>query len=90
MMMEWMRNPAVEVAGWVLVHSLGQLAAVGAVVWVVLRAMGRARSNARYAVALFGMGLMVAAPVGTAVWLCSGRVERAGGLGVVSRNDLGE
>ena len=58
----------VERLGWVLVHSLWQLAAVALLAGLAVRAMRRRSASARYGVLLVALALVVAAPIAT--WLC--------------------
>src|SRR5687767_6194886 len=77
MIAEWLQNPAVEVAGWVLMHSLWQLAAVAAAIWMALWLLRAASSNTRYVVGVVGMLVMVAMPVATAIFLARSQPESA-------------
>lgn len=56
-------SPFIERLGWVLIHSLWQLALLAAVAFVVQRAMQRTSAAARYAALLALLGLVVAAPL---------------------------
>jgi beta-lactamase regulating signal transducer with metallopeptidase domain len=58
-------SPFIERLGWVLIHSLWQLAVLAAAAFVVHRAMQRTSAAARYAVLLAMLGLLVAAPLVT-------------------------
>lgn len=51
--------------GWVLVHSLWQLALVGLVAFVLQRALLRRSASARYGVLLVTMCIVIAAPIVT-------------------------
>jgi type II secretory pathway component GspD/PulD (secretin) len=57
MAMEWWRDGYVETMGWVLVHSLWELAAAGVLTGAVLGACRRKSAGVRYGVC--GAGLMV-------------------------------
>lgn len=51
--------------GWVLVHFLWQGVAVAALMWCVLKMLGKASSQTRYIAACAGLALMAAAPAVT-------------------------
>ena len=56
-------SPFIEQLGWVLIHSLWQLALLAAAAFVVQRAMQRTSAAARYAALLALLVLVVAAPL---------------------------
>ena len=58
-------DQTIERIGWVLVHFLWQGCAVMALMWCVLKMLGKASSNMRYLVACLGLSLMVLSPVVT-------------------------
>jgi beta-lactamase regulating signal transducer with metallopeptidase domain/biopolymer transport protein ExbD len=58
-------HTAIWKLGWVLVHSLWQLAAVAALLAIVLGLLGRASANARYLASCAALVLMVALPLMT-------------------------
>ncbi|HVT80247.1 MAG TPA: M56 family metallopeptidase, partial [Phycisphaerae bacterium] len=58
-----------ETLGWTLVHSLWEIAAVGAVAGIALSLLRRASANLRYLVGCAAFLLMVAVPVGTYMYL---------------------
>jgi hypothetical protein len=60
---------AIERLGWVLVHSLWQLAAAAMLAGVVVRTMRRNSAAARYTLLVFAMALAAAAPVATGIFL---------------------
>jgi uncharacterized protein (TIGR03435 family) len=70
-------NTWTPVAGWALVHFVGQGAVIGLVAGAILRAMRRARPQARYVVACAALAAMLAAPLVTAAVL-SGPVDLLG------------
>ena len=53
--------------GWMLLHSLWQMAAVAALLALALRRLRRGSASARYAAACAGMALMVILPLATAI-----------------------
>jgi prepilin-type processing-associated H-X9-DG protein len=55
--------------GWVLIHFLWQGVAVMALLWCVLKMLGKASSNTRYVVACAGLVLMALAPAATFMML---------------------
>ncbi|MEN8128535.1 MAG: M56 family metallopeptidase, partial [Planctomycetota bacterium] len=63
----FLSEQTIERIGWVLVHFLWQGVAVGALLWCVLKVLGRASANARYIAACAGLVLVAAAPVATFV-----------------------
>ena len=68
----FLSEQTIERIGWVLVHFLWQGIAVAALIWCVLKTLGKASSNTRYIAACIGLGLMVSAPVVTFMLLDSG------------------
>jgi len=60
-----MSHAAVWKLGWVLVHSLWQLAAVGVVLAIVLGLLRKASANARYLASCVALVLMVVLPIVT-------------------------
>ena len=58
---DWM-----ERLGWMLVHSVWQLAAVSGVAALMLRSMRHRSADARYAVSVAALAVMVALPCVTA------------------------
>jgi beta-lactamase regulating signal transducer with metallopeptidase domain len=75
----------VETFGWTLVHSLWQLALVGAAWWAVLGMLKGARAEVRYVVAAVGLVVMMGLPVGTYVWM----LPAAGRAGVEVTRSVG-
>jgi beta-lactamase regulating signal transducer with metallopeptidase domain len=58
-------NQVVEHLGWTFVHSLWQIALIGAVLFIALRFVVRSSPNARYFVSVFALALSVIVPVVT-------------------------
>ncbi len=61
----FLSEQTIERIGWVLVHFLWQGCALMALMWCVMKTLGKASSNARYTAACLGLALMVLAPVVT-------------------------
>src|SRR5258705_3015875 len=59
-------TPFFEIAGWTLIHFVGQGAAIGLATAAALRLAARRSPDVRYLVACAGLAVMVAAPVVTA------------------------
>ncbi|BDU74851.1 M56 family metallopeptidase [Mesoterricola silvestris] len=75
-------NGAVPALGWALVHSLWQLAVVGAVAALLLRAVGPGRPRAQYGIALGALVLCLVLPAaGFARGLAENSAALAGGAG---------
>ncbi|MDT7809924.1 MAG: hypothetical protein QOJ70_3737, partial [Acidobacteriota bacterium] len=68
-------RPLADTAGWALVHSLWQGALVAVLYACFASLAARARPDARYAVAIFALVLMLVLPVVTAAALAM-RSER--------------
>ncbi len=78
-----MSHATVWKLGWVLVHSLWQLAGVGVALAILLVLLRKASANARYLVSCAALALMVALPV---VTLC---ILDAPGAGATPAGELG-
>jgi uncharacterized protein (TIGR03435 family) len=59
-------NPAIDVAGWTLVHFLWQGAGIAAIAFVLLALLRQRSPQTRYAVACAALVAMLAAPIVTA------------------------
>jgi bla regulator protein BlaR1 len=61
-----------QAVGWALIHVLWQGFLIGTGLWMILVLMRDRSANSRYVACLLGMGLMLAAPVVTALLLIEG------------------
>ena len=86
-------SPLVERFGWVLVHSLWQIALIAALFALAMRLMRRRSANARYVVGCAAMVLMVVWPTATAALMSTdrgGRGHREGRGGRSGSSKVGE
>lgn len=64
--------PLVHAIGWALIHFLWQGLLIGVLVWIALAMMRRSSADARYAVCLAGMLVMLIAPIITTLLIMKG------------------
>jgi len=64
--LDWTASPAVQIAGWTLIHFLWQGSAIALATAGLLRAARRGSARIRYAAACAGLAAMIAAPIVTA------------------------
>src|SRR5207245_2826686 len=62
----WTAAPAVQIAGWTLIHFLWQGSAIALITAGLLRAARRGSARIRYVAACAGLAAMIAAPIVTA------------------------
>ena len=76
-----MNEPLIDALGWTLVHSLWQLTAIAALLWLALRFVAQ-DPRQRYAMACASLVMSVVVCIGTFVLLYDGDIEVAAAPGI--------
>ncbi len=63
--MDWLSGPALERLGWVLIHSLWQLALIGSVAWLFDSVLRRNNAQTRYWTSVLFLAMMASTPLVT-------------------------
>ena len=79
--LHWLRSDWMTALGWTFVHSLWQIALIGAALYLCLRALPARRATARYACSTMALWLVVVSAIGTYIIMLperTGPVDVAG------------
>ncbi len=74
-LIDWIPDNLLQALGWTLVHSLWQLVAISALLWLVLKLADRSRPAVKYGLAVGALVLSLVVSVGTFVYEYSPAVE---------------
>jgi beta-lactamase regulating signal transducer with metallopeptidase domain len=79
--LDWLRSDWMTALGWTFVHSLWQIALIGAALYLCLRSLPARRAAARYACSTMALWLVVVSAIGTYIIMLpegTGPVDIAG------------